>query len=501
MVDKVSSVVVQETVNQILSGVIDKYEYISNAKMNMEMNMERLDMAHIKLEAALETSQKWKINDKSMLRWRKKLKRAAQECDDTLRKCKQRILKEEEMEQEVKNYSFPKRIAHTTKSFVSSFLSGSTSSDYESSRRAVRRFECFADCASDFLRFLELGGTPRQHMFLDPLVRHLLAGKATVCKFARGNQHNLFFIRPFRTADHGIEGWLLFIHKDSDAPENDFILGLTLQLSESTDLVGIAVKCLELFYTPHFKSRAESVKIKLTQLPTHDLYWVPYFDSSHKRHWDNIHGVCTQWFRPNPLCCKQPCGSSNTNVPSELLSCTSISMEPVIMVYLQAYIPLPARCNRRRTIIKGKTSSLQKGFPYLKLGLLFSPHASSEDLQPAVGGSATEMISGEEQHGLYTNMTLEQLSEIMLPKAIDCLRRNAGATAYQMLWKSRHGSAYLQVEKTTVRKLLRRQEEKVERRTYVVTEFLSLWAAHAPARLQGSIMDWIQKEKEMQLAI
>ena len=177
LVDTVSSVVVQETVNQILSGVIDKYEYISNAKMNMEMNMERLDMAHIKLEAALETSQKWKINDRSMLRWRKKLKRAAQECDDTLRKCKQRILKEEEMEQEVKNYSFPKRIAHTTKSFVSSFLSGSTSSNYESSRCAVRRFEWFADCASDFLRFLELG-TPRQYMFLDPLVRHLLAGKA-----------------------------------------------------------------------------------------------------------------------------------------------------------------------------------------------------------------------------------------------------------------------------------------------------------------------------------
>ena len=176
-------------------------------------------------------------------------------------------------------------------------------------------------------------------------------------------------------------------------------------------------------------------------------------------------------------------------------------MEPVIGVYLQAYIPLPARCNRRRTIIKGKTSSLQKGFPYLKIGLLFSPHASSEDLKPAVGGSATEMISGEEQHGLYTNITLEQLSEIMLPKAIDCLRRNARATAYQMLWKSRDGSAYLQVEKTTVRKLLQRQEEKVERRIYFVTEFLSSWAAHAPARLQGSIMDWIQKHKEMQLAI
>nr|CAB3451796.1 unnamed protein product [Digitaria exilis] len=63
-------------------------------------------MAQIRLEAALETSEKWQITDASLLRWRRKLKRAAQECDETLHKCKQRILEDEQMQQETELVSF-----------------------------------------------------------------------------------------------------------------------------------------------------------------------------------------------------------------------------------------------------------------------------------------------------------------------------------------------------------------------------------------------------------
>ena len=87
MAEIISSAVVQETVSQIVSGLVDKYE----GKLNANENLERLEMAHIKLVAALEISDKWRINDASLMRWRKKLKRSAQECDETLRKCKQRI--------------------------------------------------------------------------------------------------------------------------------------------------------------------------------------------------------------------------------------------------------------------------------------------------------------------------------------------------------------------------------------------------------------------------
>ena len=102
----VSSVVAQDTVSQILSGLVQRYAESNDANRNFE----RLEMAHIRLEAALETSNKWQITDASLLRWRKKLKRVAEECDDMLHKFKQRIHEDEQVEQELMNSSLPSRI-------------------------------------------------------------------------------------------------------------------------------------------------------------------------------------------------------------------------------------------------------------------------------------------------------------------------------------------------------------------------------------------------------
>ena len=68
MAESVSTAIVQETVSQILSGIVQKYE--EKEESNANRNLERLEMAHIRLEAALETSEKWKITDPSLLRWR-----------------------------------------------------------------------------------------------------------------------------------------------------------------------------------------------------------------------------------------------------------------------------------------------------------------------------------------------------------------------------------------------------------------------------------------------
>jgi len=99
--------------------------------------MERLEMAQLKLEAAIETSCRWQIKDASLLRWRKKLKRAARECDDTLRGFRQRAAEDEAREQEARG-SFPRRWAHAIKSLVTAFFSRDSSSS------AVRRFERLA---------------------------------------------------------------------------------------------------------------------------------------------------------------------------------------------------------------------------------------------------------------------------------------------------------------------------------------------------------------------
>jgi hypothetical protein len=93
----------------------------------------------------------------------------------------------------------------------------------------------------------------------------------------------------------------------------------------------------------------------------------------------------------------------------------------------------------------------------------------------------------------------------MLPKAIDCLHRKADATVYQIFWKSKHGTVFLLVEKTCLTGdrrwvVLQRRDPKLERWIRIVKDFLNLWVAHAPPRLQRSLVEWIQKAKQMQLA-
>ena len=61
MAEIVGSTVVQESVSQIVSCLFQKYEEKQNS--NEFRNLERLEMAHIRLEAALETSNKWQITD------------------------------------------------------------------------------------------------------------------------------------------------------------------------------------------------------------------------------------------------------------------------------------------------------------------------------------------------------------------------------------------------------------------------------------------------------
>ena len=79
--DMVGSAVAQEAVNEVLSRIKEGNAEKSDAKEHIE----RMEMAHIKLEAALETSKKWNVTSVPLLRWRSKLKRATQECNHTLR--------------------------------------------------------------------------------------------------------------------------------------------------------------------------------------------------------------------------------------------------------------------------------------------------------------------------------------------------------------------------------------------------------------------------------
>ena len=516
-----TSAIIGETVSRIISSVTVKDE-----KSWGRENIERLEMGHIKMEVALQISDRWKINHAPLLQWRRKLKHAAQECDNIRHRFQQRALEEEEIRQEVSQSSFPKRIAHAAKSFTS-YCTGLISNDESSNNSAIiRRFERFADGASEFLRFIELGGTPYRYMPFDSLVRHLSAGEELKCKIVRGNEYPSFLIWfvPFNGAKHGTEASLVFVQKDSNAPENNFFFSIMLQISESTDIVGITIKYLQLF-APHFKSVVEIIRRELTKLSIQDfsLPWVPFTDYCHSEHLDNFQSIGSQWFRPNPLCCKQRDQHELHHISNlDMVGLPGVSLEPVIEknwqelclsieVHLYCQVSLSDR-NKQSTLFLECKKSFEDST--LKVGFLFTPHGSSENMLPVNKSSATVAISGEGQHCLNTDIALEQVGDIMLPNAINYFHHNTEATVYQMLWKSRHSIAYIQVEREnlkspgsqrtigggTKRKRLQQQDQDMESQTHVVSQFYYLWIPHAPIHLQGSIVNWFKKQKEIELA-
>ena len=174
------------------------------------------------------------------------------------------------------------------------------------SRFIAQRFEWYEDGASEFLRFIELGGTPHCHMPFDSLVKNLFAGKELHHKIVRGNKYPSFqlWLEPVRTLEHGTNACLTFVQYDGTLESHIFV-GLVVQLSESTDIFGIALRCLQ-FFNPHFKCNFENIRNELTQLSAQEFSWGPsMYSSYHKKHWDKFNSFVLQWTRPNPFCCKQ----------------------------------------------------------------------------------------------------------------------------------------------------------------------------------------------------
>ncbi|RLM58864.1 hypothetical protein C2845_PM18G05950 [Panicum miliaceum] len=114
------SAVVQEAISRVSSVIFSKHD----EKASRKHNIERLEMAHTELELAMERSGKLPITDVSLLRRRKILKRAFEECGDVLHRCKQQAQEDEEIERGLAptDSSFPKRIARATKSSIAYLL-------------------------------------------------------------------------------------------------------------------------------------------------------------------------------------------------------------------------------------------------------------------------------------------------------------------------------------------------------------------------------------------
>jgi len=173
-------------------------------------------------------------------------------------------------------------------------------------------------------------------------------------------------------------------------------------------------------------------------------------------------------------------------------------------VLLQQVIRLDLFCQISMSVYSGRKTSMSEDiislqeYPYLKAGISYAPHGSLEGMLPVPAHRSFEIVAivHKEQHCLHPDIPLEQLGDIMLPKAIDYFHQNAEAMVYQMLWKSKHGFAHILVEKPCMstrrssmrtqrtiggaakRKLLQGHDEELIRNRIRACHSLDLWVTH-----------------------
>jgi hypothetical protein len=447
MAEIIASAVVSETLSRISTFLIDKYY---DRKSSGRDNTERLEMAHIKMEAALETSGKWPpVTDVSLLRWRKNLKRAADECDAVLNRRKRAPMEDTE----VKLCSLPARIAHATKSLL--FSSGyKNDASTDTSEVVVRRYERFADGAGEFLRFVELGCSVRRQMLvLDPLVGQLLAGRAFQYEVSQGSRHYHFMGRPVCLAERGLEAGVFLQCRDhSTAPDERFVLGIGMRVRESTDVAAIVAECLGSF-TPRLKPVADVAKQELGRVHTRGMYCHPFLASTDPVYW-NLHLSETRRARPDPLCCikgghrhgHQGCSiNSGSKLPGEF-------PEPVIKLFVQRHFSVSKRRQSKRR--KKEASPSVVVDHGLQFTAVFAPHAPTEELPVGVESLAVEVINGNRsEQTVHENAGLHELEEMLLLSA----NSRVCNMAHEVFWRSSgHGVAYLCVEKASTDMTMRR---------------------------------------------
>ncbi|CAL5077063.1 unnamed protein product [Urochloa decumbens] len=421
--------VVQELVSRGASFMLGKRK----EKASQGHYLERFRKAVKDVEFVLERTAKLPITEVSLLRNRIELKR-----DFIQAAC---LLKYKNPK---KRPSCPKGLVTQTAICSVSFLIGMSKDELCLSCDEVERFEQLANWARNILRDVESGCSLRCWMsFSSPLVRHLFEWKTLISRRAQAGQERRFSMWPARLEeDRGVEAHIEYKYLDRKRPKKSFCLWFVLRLSESTDIVGIAMTCLQSLAS-QFKFVADTAMGELTLLA--DLQDVSH---SHAPPWIGIqdkHYEIIEKCRPDPLCCKakghEPC-ATNHIISSEL---SHVFPEEVIFFNFQCYIFAPEYSLRSASDEAGKKIVMRHRRPPLNLNVCLVPHYYVHDgrQKPSY---AVEIIGDNDEECI--DVSIEQLAETVRSRAINCFLRQPKVTKYMIRWITKHGAACFHVEKS-----------------------------------------------------
>ncbi|CAL5078084.1 unnamed protein product [Urochloa decumbens] len=307
----------------------------------------------------------------------------------------------------------------------------------------VEKFEQFADSARNILSHVESGCSLRRWMsFSTPLVRHLFEWKTLTYRRVQAEQERRFCMWPARLEEErGVEAHIEYKYLDRRRPEKSFSLWFALRLSESTDIAGVAVDCLQSLAS-QFKFVADTAMGELTLLA--NLQDVSH---SHAPPWLGIqedHYKIIRKCHPDPLCCKArghgPCANTNSIESTEL---SHILPEEVILFKFKCYISALEYSSRSSSHEAGKRSVIRDQRPPLKLTVSLHPHYVHDERLQA---NYTVEVIGD-NHEECIDVSIQQVSETVRSNSINCFLQQPQITKYSIRWVTKHGIAKFDVKK------------------------------------------------------
>lgn len=440
----VGGAVLQEIVSRGASLVLGKRK----DKASQGHYLERLNKAVHEVEFILDRTAKLPITEVSLLRDRIELKRDFIQSPCLLINKQHKKSKTSQGQQDTLravtcSSSHPQGLLATRSAMflVSSFIAASKD-DLWLSSDVVERFEQFADSARNILTRVESSCSLRRWMcFSSPLVRHLFEWKTLIYRKVQEDQERRFCMWPARLEeDRGVEVHIDYKYLDHKRPEKSFSLWFVLRLSESTDIAGVAMDCLQSLAS-QFKLQADTAMGELTLLANLQ-------DVSHSNAppWVGIqekHYKIIQTCRPDPLCCiargHGPCANNNI-VPSEL---SQVFPEEVILFKFKCYISALEYNLCVSSHHVGKRSVMRNRSPPLKLTVSLQPHyVHDERLQASY---AVEAIGDNDDE--CVDVSIQQLGETVRSDAMNCFLHQPQITNYSIRWVTKHGVAKFHVRK------------------------------------------------------
>ncbi|CAL5091670.1 unnamed protein product [Urochloa decumbens] len=436
MGEMVASALAQEGVSSVSSYISTKLD----DKASRAHNIARLEMALSRLEFVLERTAKMPITYVSLLRRRKMFERAYIEGTDLLNKHKLGVLEGHQQETShvvvrSSTYSYLQGIARRAANFSISSLVGLNKEHLSSS--IVQMFEWHADCADKFVADVESGCPLRRDTFFPyPFVRQLFEGKIFRYRRRQGSQRLWFDIYPV-ISEGSIEAYLRYRYFDPVRLDKSLTLSLMLRLSESTDIVGIALSCLRSSASLlNLVAVKDTVMGELTlQLSNPQNFSYPYDPCCFS--FQGLLASAARFLRSDPVCCHANMHKPGVKaiVSSEL---SHIIPEQVIMCHLTCYIPaaeysLPTTSDKARRIRK---AMMIDRAPHLQLSLDFMPHLSRESTQGEC--YISKSMGNDEDRSPYGS--IHQTIATAKLEAMECLLRQPEVTESRVSWYTNHGT-------------------------------------------------------------